>query len=92
MVRVEASAQDEREVRPERFFLAERALRVEEVLDRWFGATYTYFKVRAEDGHTYILKHNRTTDSWELLFSETRSPSGPAPGWPYSRSSGARAS
>jgi len=32
---------------------------VEEVLDRWYGPDYTYFRVRASDGHCYILRHTR---------------------------------
>lgn len=85
MISVECTRGDERDIRPERFVLAGRTLTVEEVLDRWFGNTYTYFKVRVEDGHTYIMKHNRLADSWEIVFSETEAQASPSPTWPFSR-------
>jgi hypothetical protein len=87
MVHVDCTDGDERDLTPERFVVAERTLEVEAVLDRWFGATYTYFKVRAADGQTYILKHDRATGTWDLLFTETDAPEPPPPTWPFSRSS-----
>ncbi|MBN2080239.1 MAG: hypothetical protein JW838_14815 [Spirochaetes bacterium] len=43
-------------------------LDVEDVLDRWQGPDYSYFKVRASDGNLYILRHDEAGDSWELEF------------------------
>jgi hypothetical protein len=54
--------------RPESFTLGERTLGVEEVLGRWDGPDYRYFKVRASDGNTYILRHDEIHDAWELEF------------------------
>ena len=85
MIRVDCTNGDERDRRPERFFMAERSLEVREILDRWFGCSYTYFKVVADDGHTYILKHHRLEDSWEVSFTETDPPPRPEPSWPYTR-------
>lgn len=45
-----------------------KSLAVEEVLDRWHGPDYRYFKVRASDGNLYILRHDEAGDSWELEF------------------------
>ncbi len=90
MVRVEHTDGDERDLKPERFVLAGRDLEVEAVLDRWFGPTCTYFKVRAADGRTYRLKHDRSEDSWELLFTEADAPAPPAPTWPFTRPQGSR--
>jgi hypothetical protein len=92
MIRVEHHDGDERELEPERFFLAENTLEVKEVLDRWFGDTYTYFKVLADDGHNYILRHHRLTDTWDLIFTETDAPPPPPPSWPYSRPTSSRPS
>lgn len=86
MIHVDCTDGDERDLAPERFVVAERTLEVEAVLDRWFGATYTYFKVRAADGQTYILKHDRATGTWDLLFTGTAAPEPPPPTWPFSRS------
>ncbi len=90
MLRVECTDGDERDLTPERFVLAGRDLEVEEVIDRWFGPTHTYFRVRASDGRTYILKHDRSEDGWELLFTETDAPEPPAPTWPFTRPQGSR--
>ena len=61
------------EERPVRFSIGTpenegRGLDVEEVLDRWHGPDYRYFKVRASDGNLYILRHDETGDRWELEF------------------------
>ena len=41
-------------------------LEVEEVLDQWYGVGYRCFKVQADDGNTYILRHNENPDEWIL--------------------------
>lgn len=54
--------------RPVRFRLGERLLEVEELLDSWYGQEHDYFKVRADDGNTYLLRHRRSEDLWELTM------------------------
>ncbi len=39
---------------------------VKEVLDQWHGVGYICFKVRADDGGLYILKHHEKDDLWTL--------------------------
>jgi hypothetical protein len=40
---------------------------VEEVLDQWYGPGDTYFRVRAQDGNTYILRHSAgEEEAWTL--------------------------
>ena len=90
MIRVECTNGDERELEPKEFELADRTVAVEEVIDRWYGNTYTYFKVRAADGHIYILKHHRLSGEWELHFTETDVPTPASPSWPFTRSSSPR--
>jgi hypothetical protein len=69
-VRVECYSGYKPDERPVRFYLGERKLEVEAVLDRWYGEDDDYFKLRADDGNIYILKHLRAVDEWELtLFS-----------------------
>jgi hypothetical protein len=41
--------------------------RVLDVADRWFGPDGAYFQVRADDGHTYLLRLDRRSDDWELV-------------------------
>ena len=43
-----------------------RTFEVAEVLDQWYGVGYRCFKVRADDGNTYILRHNEKADEWVL--------------------------
>ena len=49
---------------------------VVEVLDQWYGPGYQCFKVLADDGHTYVLKHSQEGDAWTL---ESFRRAGPAP-------------
>jgi len=39
---------------------------VAEVLDQWYGVGYQCFKVRADDGGIYILRHFIAEDRWQL--------------------------
>ena len=52
--------------RPLRFRLGERWFRVEEVLDRWYDPQAIYFRVRADDGNLYVLRHAEAEDLWTL--------------------------
>jgi hypothetical protein len=52
--------------RPVRFLLGEGWLAVQDVLDRWYDPHAAYFRVRAEDGGVYILKHDEAEDVWTL--------------------------
>ena len=51
---------------PLRFGVADHEYQVEEILDRWYGPDDVYFKVRANDGNIYILRHRSASDSWSL--------------------------
>jgi hypothetical protein len=41
---------------------------VVDVLDRWDGDDHHYFRVRAADGATYILRQDLADASWRLQF------------------------
>jgi hypothetical protein len=43
-----------------------RRYAVKEVLDQWYGVGYQCFKVLADDGNLYILRHNQQEDAWTL--------------------------
>ena len=55
-----------RAAEPQRFVLGEHTIDIEALLDRWYGATVDYFRVRGDDGDTYVLKHVRPFGRWEL--------------------------
>ena len=52
--------------RPVSFLWEGRILRIMEILDRWYDPNYNGFKVLADDGRTYQLRHNLNADTWEL--------------------------
>ena len=58
-----------RDERPVRFRLGEHEYMVEEVLDQWYGPEDVIFKVRADDGNVYILRHQTSAldGDWNLI-------------------------
>ena len=64
-VEVQAYAGFKADERPIVFRLAEREYVVQQLLDKWYGPTDTWFKVLADDGGIYILKLSGDGD-WSL--------------------------
>jgi hypothetical protein len=54
------------EPEPVAFLLGERRLVVREVVDRWFAPGQRWVRVDADDGDTYVLRHDGRTGRWEL--------------------------
>lgn len=48
-----------------------KRIEVAEVIDRWYGPDYRFFKVRAPSGERYLLRHHEDSDSWELAFFDS---------------------
>lgn len=67
-LRVETYSGYKADERPLRFWLGGRSYEVREVLDRWYGPGDTWFRVRAEDGCHYVLRHRHfgEEDFWSL--------------------------
>ncbi len=65
-VKVEAYSGHTANERPLRFTLGERTIEVAEILDRWYGETSRYFRLRGDDGNMYVLKYIDGQDLWEL--------------------------
>ena len=65
-LRVECFSGRKADERPVRFHLGERLRMVEEILDQWYGPNDTFFKVRADDGNLYILRHSPSLAQWSL--------------------------
>ena len=53
---------------PQKFFLGDREVEIESVLDRWQAPDHRYFKCLGSDGDTYILRHDVVADRWELTM------------------------
>lgn len=68
-VQVQCYAGRTADERPVRFRLDGREYMVEEVLDQWYGPEHAFFKVRADDGSVYILRHKTSVPDgeWELV-------------------------
>ena len=56
---------------PRRFFMGDKAIEIEEVIDRWLDPKYRYFKVRAVENDIYILRHDEQTQRWELTMFQS---------------------
>ena len=65
-LRVECYAGRKADERPVRFQMGEHAYIVEEVVDQWYGPDDVFYKVRADDGNLYIMRHTAATDEWRL--------------------------
>ena len=57
---------------PRRFYLGERLIEVDEVVDRWLAPGHRYFKLRCVAGDTYILRHDSRSERWDLTLFESR--------------------
>ncbi|MBK8014586.1 MAG: hypothetical protein IPK13_24950 [Deltaproteobacteria bacterium] len=53
---------------PASFSIRDRDVRVLELLDRWPGGECGYYKVRGDDGSTYILRQEARNQTWSLTF------------------------
>jgi hypothetical protein len=78
IVRVECACSHRDEPVPTRLFIGGRTIALAELLDRWPGSDHTYLKLRAEDGATFILRHDLVGGTWELIMYEADSGAGPA--------------
>jgi len=68
-IKVECYAGYKADERPLRFTLqapGAHTFEVKEVLDQWYDPQFQCFKVRADDGNLYILRHNARDDVWTL--------------------------
>jgi hypothetical protein len=70
-VRVETRPERHGEETPHRVRFDGREVGITEVLDQWPGADYRYFKIRGDDGNTYILRLHEPRGEWELTMFQT---------------------
>ena len=67
-IRVECHAGHRGEETPRRLHVGDRTIEVEAVDDRWLGPDHRYFRLRGDDGDTYIVRHDVGEDVWELTM------------------------
>ena len=70
LLSVEAYSGYKADERPVAFWLRERRIVVREILDRWHGEDHAYFKLTGDDGAMYIIRQDRSSDTWELILME----------------------
>jgi hypothetical protein len=66
VVRVECYAGYKAEERPMRIVFEAQTLEIAEVEDRWYSPGATYFRVLAESGDRYVLRHDDAQGVWSL--------------------------
>jgi hypothetical protein len=68
IVKVACYAGHRGEQTPRRLAIDGRSVELVEMLDCWFGPDHRYFKMAADDGAIYILRHDTAHDRWELTM------------------------
>jgi hypothetical protein len=69
-LRVETHSGYKADERPVAFWLRDRRMAVREIVDRWHGEEHAYFKLTGDDGAMYIIRQDRSSDTWELILME----------------------
>jgi len=67
-VAVECYAGHRGEQTPRTLILGDRRIDVAEVVDAWLAPDYRYFKLRGDDGNTYLVRHDERSTTWELTM------------------------
>jgi hypothetical protein len=65
---VECYAGHRGEQTPRTLILGDRRIAVAEVLDAWLAADHRYFKLKGDDGDTYLVRHDERSGTWELTM------------------------
>ena len=65
-MRVECYAGYRADETPKRFSLRGREFEVHELDGRWYSPAASYFRVIANDGNFYVLRHDEAQDVWTL--------------------------
>ena len=66
-IKVESRSDSKGQESPSQFFLGSRPVKVEAVVDRWYGEHACYFRVLGSDENSYILKGPLDDGSWEMV-------------------------
>ena len=66
VVRVECYAGYKAEERPMRIVFEAQTLEIAQVEDRWYSPGATYFRVLADNGDRYVLRHDDAQGVWSL--------------------------
>ncbi len=65
-LRVESYAGYRGNQRPLRFTLGDKTFEVCDIEDQWYSPGAIYFRLRADDGNYYVIRHDEMEDVWSL--------------------------
>ena len=68
---VECYDDQEKEETPRRFFMGDKSIEIEEIIDCWLAPECRYFKVRGGENAIYILRHDELSHRWELTLFQS---------------------
>jgi len=66
IVSVECEPAFNGEATPRFFTLGDRRIHIADVLDRWLGEEYDYYKILDPNGDTFILRRDTDDLTWEI--------------------------
>ncbi len=55
---------------PVSFSIRDRTFGISEIVDSWHGLDHAYYKVFADDGNMYVIRHDLEDYTWELVQME----------------------
>ncbi len=67
-IRVECYAGHRGEETPRVLLFDSRRVEVTELLDQWLAPDHRYFKVKADDGALYIIRHDTEAGRWSVTL------------------------
>lgn len=73
-VRVETSSERGEDEVPRRLEFDARSVDIAEIVDRWHGEDYCYFKVKSAAGDVYILRFDHARGDWGLTMFQSARP------------------
>lgn len=65
-IRVECYAGHRADERPLRFIVGGHQYKIDALDGQWYSPDATYFRVVADDGNYYVLRHDEAQDLWTL--------------------------
>lgn len=68
LINVACLAHHRGEETPAAFTIGGARRTVVELIDAWLAPDHRYFKLKADDGGIYILRHDTSSGDWELVF------------------------
>ena len=67
-INIECYAGHRGEQTPRTLILGDHRIGVVDVVDAWLAPDHRYFKLRGDDGNTYLVRHDERASTWELTM------------------------